>query len=235
MLSEHVAGVLDHKKQVSGYMRIATNELFRRAVEFGEVIPFHLETDDHITLMDVIDVTCKLKRDGYSKFQLSRQLDGIVKNTIEYLADSEETAVCGWIGYIIQDLFQRAIVHDDSKFSPEELEAFEEATPNLKNLTYGSEEYRAELRKIKPAIQHHYQQNRHHPEYFEFEADGIHGIDGMNLVDLIEMVCDWIAAVKRVKDGDIYKSLPINQERFHIDKQLYGIIQNTVDALLAGK
>jgi hypothetical protein len=133
---------------------------------------------------------------------------------------------------ISTELNQRAIEHDDSKFSPEELESFEEATPRLKTLTYGSEEYRAELRKIKPAIQHHYQQNRHHPEYFEFEADGLHGIDGMNLIDLIEMVCDWIAATKRVKDGDIYKSLSINQERFHISDQLNGIIKNTVDSLL---
>ena len=130
------------------------------------------------------------------------------------------------------ELNKRAIEHDDSKFSFEELEAFEEATPHLKTLTYGSPEYRAALRKIKPAIQHHYQQNRHHPEYFEFEADGLHGIDHMNLVDLIEMVCDWVAATKRVKDGDIYKSLPINKERFHISDQLNGIIKNTVDALL---
>jgi hypothetical protein len=50
----------------------------------------------------------------------------------------------------------------------------------------------------------------------------------MSLIDLIEMVCDWMAATMRVKDGDIYKSLEINQERFGIDEQLAGIIKNTV-------
>lgn len=132
---------------------------------------------------------------------------------------------------VTAELLKRAIEHDDSKFSPEELEAFEEATPRLKTLTYGSDEYKAELRKMKYALQHHYQQNRHHPEYFEFESDHINGIDHMNLIDLIEMVCDWIAAAKRVKDGDIYKSLPINKERFHIDDQLFAILRNTIDYL----
>src|SRR6266702_1141127 len=134
--------------------------------------------------------------------------------------------VASLMNMVISDLMQRAIVHDNSKFEPEEFDAFEEATPRLKEVVYGSEEYKAELRKIKPAIQHHYQVNRHHPEYF-----GEAGINGMTLIDLVEMVCDWIAATQRVKDGDIDKGLVINKERFHIDDQLFQIIKNTVDSL----
>ena len=148
---------------------------------------------------------------------VSENTDGILQH---------KRLVASYIQQVINDLIKRAVEHDYSKFSPEEFDAFEEATPNLKNLVYGSEEYRASLRKIKPAIQHHYQVNRHHPEYF-----GEAGINGMTLIDLLEMVCDWIAATQRVKDGDIDKGLVINKERFHIDDQLFQIIKNTVDSL----
>lgn len=136
--------------------------------------------------------------------------------------------VASFMSIVATALFQRASVHDNSKFSPEEFEAFEEATPLLKTLTYGSEEYKQALAMIKPALEHHYKVNNHHPEYYE------NGVNDMSLIDLIEMVCDWIAATMRVKNGNIYTSLPINQERFGIDDQLAGIIKNTVDEIKNG-
>jgi hypothetical protein len=123
------------------------------------------------------------------------------------------------------ELGVRATSHDRSKFSPEEREIFERVTPKLKTLIYGSDEYKESLAELGPALKHHYEANRHHPEHFE------DGIVGMNLYDIVEMVCDWMAAVKRMKDGDIDKSLEINRKRFGIDDQLYAIIKNTVDAL----
>ena len=127
-----------------------------------------------------------------------------------------------YINAVCTDLIQRAIEHDNSKFSTEEYDSFEQATPRLKTLTYGSEEYKQALREIKPAIQHHYEVNDHHPEFFK------DGISQMNLIQIIEMVCDWMAATKRVKDGDILKGLEINKERFNIDDQIFAIIKNTV-------
>ncbi len=134
-----------------------------------------------------------------------------------------------FLNAIITDMVRRAIVHDYSKYTPEEFDSFVEATPQLKTLTYGSEEYRTALRKIKPAIKHHYEVNDHHPEHYE------NGINQMNLLEVVEMVCDWLAATKRVKDGDIFKSLEINKERFGIGDQLYTIIRNTVIFLTSGK
>lgn len=225
-MSEHLQGVLDHKKLVGKYVQTVVDILFRRVVDLGDIIPYLRETDTHLTIVDMIDVACVIKRDGQCRFQSDVQLGGILRNTVEgFFADHEETSASRLTGYVIQDLFERAVIHDYSKFSPEEFDDFERVTPRLKTLTYGSEEYRASLREIKPAIQHHYQVNSHHPEHYP------DGINGMNLLDVIEMVCDWIAATERVKDGDIYKGLEINKERFHIDDQLYGIIKNTVDVL----
>lgn len=122
-------------------------------------------------------------------------------------------------------LSKRADLHDASKLLPPEKECFDEITPLLKNTTYGSQEYKDTLNRMRPAIDHHQKNNRHHPEYFE------NGIAGMNLIDLVEMICDWKAASERHADGDIYKSLEINMKRFGIEPQLLSILKNTVDWL----
>lgn len=52
-------------------------------------------------------------------------------------------------------------------------------------------------------------------------------ISWMNLVDLIEMMCDWYAATKRHGNGDLMKSVDINQERFGYGDELKQIFINT--------
>ena len=124
------------------------------------------------------------------------------------------------------ELLERGICHDASKLHSPEKEAFDEFTPKLAGTTYGSKEYRDSLAGLKPALDHHYAYNSHHPEYYE------NGIDGMSLVDLLEMLIDWKAASERHNDGDIYKSIDINEGRFGISPQLKAILVNTVNEFL---
>lgn len=127
---------------------------------------------------------------------------------------------------IIEDQTRRrAIEHDYTKMHPPEADIFDIYTPKLKDTTYGSDEYKQYLAEMKPALDHHYKHNRHHPEHFK------NGINDMNLVDLIEMFCDWLAATTRHNDGDIYKSIEINAKRFGISDQLKQILKNTVEAM----
>lgn len=126
---------------------------------------------------------------------------------------------------VIVELQARAQWHDDSKLLSPEVEVFDEMTPKLKESTYGSDEYKGFLEKMKPALDHHYANNSHHPEHYE------NGIDGMSLLDLVEMLCDWKAATERHDDGSIYRSLSINKDRFNISDQLYQILINTVKEL----
>lgn len=119
-------------------------------------------------------------------------------------------------------LLKRGIKHDESKFGPIEKEYFDKYTPKLKSCTYGSDEYKAYLKELKVALDHHYKNNRHHPEYFE------NGIDGMNLIDLVEMFLDWFAATERHEDGDIIKSIEHNKGRFGLSDQVANILTNTV-------
>lgn len=127
-----------------------------------------------------------------------------------------------YLGTFIDDLKLRAINHDASKLVSPEKEAYDILTPRLKGLTYGSDEYRASLREMKPAIQHHYQHNTHHPEHWDS------GVDGMDLLDVVEMLADWKAASLRHADGDIVASLEHNAGRFNLSPQLVRILNNTL-------
>lgn len=131
-----------------------------------------------------------------------------------------------FMAVMVGGLLSRAIGHDESKLTGAEKECFDMITPGLKGLTYGSDEYRAVLKEMTPAIKLHYESNRHHPEHF-----GAEGINGMTLVDLVEMLCDWKAATLRHADGDMGASLEHNAGRFGIDPQLARILLNTVKAL----
>jgi hypothetical protein len=123
----------------------------------------------------------------------------------------------------IVKLMHRAATHDASKLESPEKAAFDKLTPRLKGLKYGSEEYRASLREMKPAIDHHYQVNSHHPEHYP------NGINGMSLLDLMEMLCDWGAAQQRHDPpGNFEASFKVNVERFKIGPQLESILRATV-------
>ena len=124
------------------------------------------------------------------------------------------------------ELIRRANVHDNSKLESPEKELFDEFTPKLKETTYGSDKYKEYLKELKVALDHHYQNNTHHPEHYE------NGVNGFDLFDLIEMFFDWKAATERHADGDIMKSIDINKERFGIDEQICDIFKNTVTKYL---
>jgi len=126
---------------------------------------------------------------------------------------------------LIIELIQRAEHHDTTKLEPPELPIFVEYTPKLAGSTFGSAEYQQFLREMKPALDHHYAHNRHHPEHFP------NGIHDMNLVDLLELLCDWKAATLRHADGDIKRSIEVSAKRFGISEQLVQILRNTVELL----
>lgn len=115
--------------------------------------------------------------------------------------------------------------HDLSKLKDPEKCVFDEFTPKLKGSTYGSDEYKGFLASMKVALDHHYANNSHHPEHYP------DGIRGMCLLDIIEMLADWKAATMRHADGDLSKSIEINQKRFGYSDELKAILKNTATRL----
>lgn len=127
--------------------------------------------------------------------------------------------VASYIGVMCRQLFQRAMDHDRSKLEEPEKSAFDRETPLLKELTFGSDEYKASLERLKEALTHHYKHNSHHPEHYE------NGVAGMDIIDVVEMLCDWKAASQRNKGGTL--NLQACFERFNIESQLQSIFTNT--------
>lgn len=140
------------------------------------------------------------------------------KDTLEHIH-----RVQGLLAFASSQLRKRGDVHDQSKLEGIEKETFDRVTPLLKTLEYGSDEYKAALKDMGPALDHHYANNSHHPEHYE------NGIDGMNLFDLVEMFFDWKAATERHENGDMTQSVLHNKSRFNISDQLQSILMNTVE------
>lgn len=129
--------------------------------------------------------------------------------------------VKGILNYISQVLIKRGELHDKSKLESPEVEIFTEYTPKLAGSTYGSDEYNTFLKEMQVALDHHYSENPHHPEHYP------NGLKGMNLFDLNELFSDWKAATLRHDDGDLIRSININQKRFGYDDTLKQIFLNT--------
>lgn len=119
---------------------------------------------------------------------------------------------------VIDKLVKRARVHDLSKLNDDEFSGFVQINKVAREHPYGSDEYKASLKEVD-AVELHYSRNDHHPEFF----DG--GVNDMNLLQLIEMVCDWKAASETYGQTSFSESLRIQKDRFKIDDKQFYIIQ----------
>ena len=122
-------------------------------------------------------------------------------------------------------LIDRAHAHDASKLVEPELSGFAALKANLRDVEYGTPAYQQALAEARDVVQHHYQHNSHHPEFYP------DGIRGMTLLDLLEMICDHASASRRTANGSIWKSLEHNRQRFNLSDDLYQILANTIKAL----
>lgn len=125
------------------------------------------------------------------------------------------------------ELMRRGATHDASKFEDAERFVFAANTSGRDRVPFGTPAYFAHLDTVRPALVHHYAENRHHPEHFP------DGIDGMHLFDVLEMVCDWMAA-SLSDDSDLgpaHRSVDMNQERFGYSDAFCAMLHRTVDAI----
>ena len=127
-----------------------------------------------------------------------------------------------YLAPIIQELVLRAVNHDDSKLKDGELPAYASAQESFETTPFGTPEYQAIKDGIMPTIKEHYKKNSHHPEHYE------NGIAGMDLVDLIEMLCDWKSATKNHDVGStMKKSIEFAVKKYNISTDLASVLYNT--------
>ena len=133
----------------------------------------------------------------------------MIYSIINFFATTKHKLWVAW--YMLRacwTLVKRAWVHDLSKYSKEEAPYFAANLKALRATTYGTPAYGAALKKLRPALSHHYGANSHHPEHYAGECND------MSPLDLIEMICDWKAATRRHKDGSLANSFKVNEKRF---------------------
>ena len=163
---------------------------------------------------------CQMPGEKYIKYPMETKYDS-TQDTEDHIAK-----VAKLLNEAASILIYRASIHDASRLESPEKEGFDACVPKLKNLVYGSEEYKQALIEIKPTLDHHYAHNSHHPEHWK------NGIEDMSLFDIIEMLLDWKAATERMQNGgDIWKSIEHNEKRFNISEQLTKILENTAREL----
>jgi hypothetical protein len=133
---------------------------------------------------------------------------------------------------ITNALSYRAATHDNSKLREPELAIFTEFTPKLAGSTYGSDEYKAFLKDMQVALDHHYDNNQHHPEYFFRKNNsgftGMVGLHDMTLVDIVEMLCDWKAAgdERDTHGWSMEESFEKMQEKYQIQPHPVSLTQH---------
>jgi hypothetical protein len=126
----------------------------------------------------------------------------------------------------VANLLKRSAYHDASKLQEPELSGFALLQLRKEEMDYGQATYSAGLEEAKDVIAWHYAANDHHPEHYP------DGIDGMSLLSLLEMLCDWRAASSETRNGSIENSLRHNTEkRFKVSPQLARILWNTAREL----
>ena len=123
------------------------------------------------------------------------------------------------LGQFSQELFFRGNVHDESKLTEPEKSCYDQWKPILEVTPFGTPEYDAAVKQMGEGLAAHFRNNSHHPEHYT------NGIDGMNLFDLVEMYCDWMAVSGR---KGVPLALDYLSKKFNLSPQLKQIIANTV-------
>lgn len=125
---------------------------------------------------------------------------------------------------IIEELEKRAENHDASKLKDPEKICYDTYIPMLKETPFGTAEYVKVRDKMnEDGLQHHFRENRHHPEHYPNND-----ISHMDLVDLVEMFVDHVAASKR-SDTGYPKGEEFNAKKYHYSDQIYKILMNTYE------
>ena len=125
------------------------------------------------------------------------------------------------------ELRERARMHDLSRFSLDEFENYVDANSIGRNYKIGSPEYVKRMAKHKEpdgCISLHFSRNPHHPEHHKNPGD-------MNFLDIIEMVCDWHAAVQTYKTNTLHEGIEHHRKTLNLTQEQWWLVEGIVDFL----
>ena len=125
--------------------------------------------------------------------------------------------------HVARQLLDRADNHDLSKLAPDELGGMIEIDAIADKLGLNSPEYMAAL--SGEAIKLHWRRHSHHPEYH------LNRVEGMDIFDLIEMVCDWKVANQVRGHPEWKKSVDMMAERLSLSPEYIFLINLIASSL----
>jgi len=128
------------------------------------------------------------------------------------------------LSVIVALLQARANKHDESKLEEPEFSMWSKMDEEPR-WPYGSDEYFEKLSRYAYVFEQHYKdrRNRHHPEHFEG------GIKDMNLIDIIEMLCDWLGYKGILSRTEAIKIAETQMKRYGFSDDLCALLKNTLE------
>lgn len=131
-----------------------------------------------------------------------------------------------WMTNFANALIQRAEVHDNSKLQEPELSMWRnmDKEPRYPYSEKPDSPYQQKLKRYYPVFEQHWKTNRHHLEYFRYNEDF-----GLDLLDLIELICDQLLGYKMEMGYDrAMRECDRLQDRYDLPLPILDLIRNTV-------
>lgn len=139
---------------------------------------------------------------------------------------THKTKVKQSLEFLASKILDRANTHDDSKLRSPEID-YLIAMDKEPFYKYGSPEYFDKMKRWDKFFLHHYSLNSHHPDHFRMQGFS-NGLDGMNLVDLIEFLADIISYCDKLRPQKAFEIIEAQAQRFELSPQLVNILKNTL-------
>lgn len=122
---------------------------------------------------------------------------------------------------LINGLNERAINHDKSKLEEPEFSLWKKMDQEPR-YPYGSPEYKDKVKRYSKLFDMHYEKNPHHPEHFQ------NGISDMTIIDLAEMMCDWISYKDNIRVTEAIEIVEKQSARFGYSDEIKNLLINTL-------
>lgn len=122
---------------------------------------------------------------------------------------------------LVLEIIKRSKEHDSSKLIEPEISLWKKMDEEPR-CPYGTKEYFEKINRNKLVFDLHYKNNPHHPEHF------LNGINDMDLVDVLELLCDWISYKEIISYSEAVKIVKQQAKRFNLSEQLTFIMINTL-------
>lgn len=156
--------------------------------------------------------------DGYDNDNIIK--DPSALKTVEDILKHKEK-VKRRLLFLSEELKKRAECHDDSKLRDPEIKYLIEMDKEPR-YEYNTPEYFNKMKRWQKFFNHHYDNNRHHPNHFK------NGILDMNLTDICEYLVDIISYYDEMHVHDAMDTIEKQQGRFGLDNQLAQVLTNTL-------